>query len=232
MTIRVSDCVVLRGYCVKTWQLNQPAAKKFPVFIEPEDSLLQSLCRPFSEPVGCPFFEVSLSPLTLRLLNQYFEYVCQYSYSWYMYHPIFLGSVIVTVLNHKYKLWWNMLLRTCPSSFHFLLVRPYVFPSNMTAWTPHMSSYLVQIFHGYLEERKISLCQIASSPTPSPNWESSWYFCLWKKNCVMWPCALRTSGIHTKNQMTWASCVYAEFFIINLNARHPDVFLIILTYDI
>jgi hypothetical protein len=182
--------------------------------MEPNDSLPQSLWRAFPELVECPFFEVSVPPLTLRLLNQNLEYLYQFSYSCYMYHPIFLGSVTIAMLGHEYKLWWSILLYTCPTFCHFLLHTSVYISQRYDSVYPHKTSDVPQMLHGYLEDRKISLCQIASSPTPNPTLGTFLVLLFMKNKCVMWPCSLRTAGICTNARMAWASHVYVEFFIV------------------
>jgi hypothetical protein len=189
--------------------------------MELENSLLQSLWRPFFEAVKCPFFDVSLSPLTLRLLNQYFEYICQFSYS----RHVFLDSVTITVfLSTNYDeasfffSYLPILLSLSPS-----YIRVY-FPQQYDGLYSYIFSNLIQILHGYLEERKTSVCHIASSPTPNPTLGKFVVFFVYEKIIVvMWPCALRTVEIHAKSQMEWASHLYVWFFILRYTHAQSNI---------
>ena len=91
----------------------------------------------------------------------------------------------------------GILLHTCPSFLSLPPRRPLYILQQYDDVNPHMSSHLIQIFNGYLEERKISLCQIAFTPTPNPNLESLLYFCLWKCHVTM--CFTNLGNPHEKS---------------------------------
>lgn len=87
--------------------------------------------------------------------------------------------------HYGFKSWVQIMMEHLITYLSILMSLPprtsVCIPQQYDDVNPHISSYLIQIFNGYLEERKINLCQIASSPTPNPNWESLWHFCLWNK---------------------------------------------------
>ena len=214
--------------------------------MKPEDSVLQSLCMSFSEPVEFPFFEVSLSPLDVAVAESVFRtdlsiflFMVHVSphLSWFSDH-FGVTSLVQSMMEHL-TTYLSILLALPPS--YIRIYSPalwrrepphvFIFDTNIS-WLlgrkknqplsdcvfPHaqpklgkfvvflfmkkkicyvtmcfknrrnlhdMSSYWIQIFHGYLEERRISLCQIASSPTPNPNWESFVLFLFVEKKIVL-----------------------------------------------